>query len=259
MFKALKVDYEKRTQNPEDFLNGLMGDGFDNISVAKEHKHSSRSQGGTVPPSRPSVVSRKASSSGHFANKILHGIFTVLILSIVGVIIWLFISGVFSLPEKFTDQFRRDSGDVSDTTSEVGALEDSENDADDTSSVSRFLFRRKESENEKEDENSVDKEESEEESSRFFDLSSLSEQLESKIDDIFSSEESSEDEYYDNGDYSYSDDYTNDDNGGYYDEDGNYYQEELPTAEDEWETESSQNIGEDINNYVNNLRDRYLN
>ena len=257
MFKALKVDYEKRTKNPEDFLNGLMGDGFDNISVAKEPKHSSYSQE-IVPPSRPSASPKKNSGRGDFTNKVLHGILTVLILSIFAVVIWMIISGVIPLPENTFDRFRKDGGDNQDVTSAFNLPDYN----DETSSISKFFLRRHESENnldEEEDEDENENELQEEESSKpLFDLSSLSEQFESKLDNLFSSAEetSSQEEYYEN---SYIDEYTGEEDGGYYDEEGNYYEEELPTADDEWEETSSQSIGENINDYANSMRERFFN
>ncbi len=108
MLKALRVDYEKRTKNPEDFLNGLTGDGFDNVSIAKQtYSTPSRNT-----QKRADYKPERPSGSGKF----LSGILIFLIIAIIGVVIWLFISGVFIIPGTTTDKKGSDtSSSVSDT------------------------------------------------------------------------------------------------------------------------------------------------
>lgn len=93
MLKALKVKQEKRTQSPEDFLNGFVGDGFDNITAVKN-------KGSNAPTvaSRAPKYKEPRDSSGF-----LKGLLTFLTLAIVAVVIWFFISGVFPTPQFVTD------------------------------------------------------------------------------------------------------------------------------------------------------------
>ena len=124
MFKALRVDYEKRTQNPEDFLNGLMGDGFDNVSVSKSAE--------AVKP-KPSRKQQKYSDyeeeSGRKKKKggFLNTVLALLIIAIIGVVLWLFISGVFVLPGTLTQS--NNSNSVNGVTSEIETEKDSEKDS----------------------------------------------------------------------------------------------------------------------------------
>ena len=250
MFKALKVDYEKRTQNPEDFLNGLMGDGFDNISVGKEEK--------TYTPKTPSrAKQRPPEPAGNSANKILNGILIFLILAIVAVVIWLFISGIFTLPSAVMGLFNKNNDLIPDTTSILSHLE--EDDEDDNSSTS-FFFGSRSSQSEDESENESREESSDEDytaseessdddtSSNFLNFSSWGENIESSIENFFSSEEDSsynEDEnYYDNND-----NYSN----GYYDEYGNYYEEENPDEQYDSDVSSNQNFGDTVSDFTNGL------
>ena len=107
MLKALRVDYEKRTKNPEDFLNGLTGDGFDNVSIAKQtYSTPSRNT-----KNRTDYIEERSSGSG----KILSGILVFLIIAIIGVVIWLFISGVFTISGTNID--KKDSDTSSRNTS----------------------------------------------------------------------------------------------------------------------------------------------
>lgn len=118
LVNALKVDYEKRTQNPEDFLNGLTGDGFDNLS---EDKH--KEQASPVP-------SRKKKPKD--GNIVLNTILIFLIIAIVAVAVWLFISGVFILPDFITEKLGLNKPDSDDndtdriTSSQVTSVDDYE-------------------------------------------------------------------------------------------------------------------------------------
>ena len=91
MMKALKVDYKKRLQTPEDFLNGFVGDGFDNITAVK---NKSKPQHAAVPSRRP----RERDGSGF-----LKGLLVFLSIAIAAVVIWFFISGVFPMPEAISE------------------------------------------------------------------------------------------------------------------------------------------------------------
>lgn len=95
MLAALNVDPNKRTRNPEDFLNGLTGDGFDNLaadtSAQKELKISSKPR---------KKYKEKKRRDG---NAVLNTILIFLLIAIIGVVIWLFISGVFTMPQFITD------------------------------------------------------------------------------------------------------------------------------------------------------------
>ena len=252
MFKALKVDYEKRTQNPEDFLNGLMGDGFDNISVEKEEK--------THAPKTPSKPKQKQPKpAGNAANKVLNGILIFLILAIVAVVIWLFISGIFTLPSAVMGLFDKGDNFIPDTTSIFSRQEDDEK--DDNSSTSFFFGSRSKDENEEsqdeEYETSSEESSSEDTSSSLFDLNSIGDRIEnsieSSIDNFFSSEE--EESYY-SDDSSYND-YDYDNNGGYYDDYGNYYEDEITNEQYDTDTASSQNLGDAVSEFTNGFR-RYF-
>lgn len=177
MLKALKVDYEKRTQNPEDFLNGLMGDGFDNLSEEKAVR--------TAPVK---VEPKKKQRDG---NAVLNTILTFLIIAIIGVVIWLFIAGVFTLPEPIMNLFSQGTTQSTDTDSESFF-------SDLPDYVGDFY------------ENESDTEETETDTGNILDdiLSTLS----SMTEEFTSSEESSsEEEYWEESsedDYYYSEDYT---------------------------------------------------
>lgn len=172
MMKSLKVDYEKRTKNPEDFLNGLMGDGFDNISEEKNNRQ---------PVPRPAVSAEEKDG-----NRILNTVLIFLIIAIIGVVIWLFISGVFALPEAITNIFSNGNSDNSDT--------------DKTSSVLSSEFNGDFYDNSESEESSEDTE------SRGIIDDIISKITESKDEEESSSEESSE-YYYDDSSY-YEDDYS---------------------------------------------------
>ena len=253
MFKALKVDYEKRTRNPEDFLNGLMGDGFDNISVEKEEKNHTPKT-----PSRPKQ--RQPAPQRHSANSVLNGILIFLILAIIAVVIWLFISGVFALPNAVMGLFNKGDDLIPDTTSIFSRQQD--DDEDDDSSTSFFFGTRSkydsdESE-EEEEETSSEESSSEDTSSSFFDFSSIGDRIESSIessiDNFFSSQE--EESYY-SDDNSYNDDYSYDNNSGYYDDYGNYYEDEFTDEQYDTDITSSQNFVDTVSEFANGFR-RYF-
>lgn len=258
MFKALKVDYDKRTQNPEDFLNGLMGDGFDNISVGKEEKTHTRTPKTTSRPKPP-----QPKQPSHSANKVLNGILIFLILAIIAVVIWLFISGIFTLPSAVMGLFEKGNDYIPDTTSIFSRQEDDESYDDDTSSNSGFFFKddnfkydNEEEDNEDEEEGNTSSEESssEDTSSSLLDFSSWGDRFESSFNNFISSEE--EEDYYD--DNSYGDDYGYDDSWGYYDEYGNYYEEDIQNDDNESENTSSNRIGDTITDYANSWKNKYF-
>lgn len=101
MLKALTVDYKQRTQNPEDFLNGLTGDGYSNLSADDSEEKN-----------LPKIKSRKKRRDG---NAVLNTILIFLVIAIIGVAIWLFVSGVFQLPSFITDKLGLGGGPDSDT------------------------------------------------------------------------------------------------------------------------------------------------
>ncbi|MEE3449278.1 MAG: protein kinase [Acutalibacteraceae bacterium] len=138
MLRALRVDYEKRTQNPEDFLNGLMGDGFDNVSVSKSSEavkpKPSRKQQSFIDYEEPKEKRRK--SSGNFLNTVL----VFLIISIIGVVLWLFISGVFVLPGTHSDSSNNSGSAVTSTVSrDKQSDKDKDKDTDTATESKRHL------------------------------------------------------------------------------------------------------------------------
>ena len=248
MFKALKVDYEKRTRNPEDFLNGLMGDGFDNISVEKEAKQHTPKAPSTPKP-------RKQKQPGSSANKILNGILIFLILAIIAVVIWLFISGIFTLPKAMLGLFDKGDDFIPDTTS-IFSYQDDDDEDDTSSSIFFFGNRNSQSEDEDEEESEFfDDETSSEESSSEEDTSSSwfgdwGENIGSAIDNFMSSEEESS--YSEDNNYDNYNDYNNNDYNGYYDEYGNYY----PYTTDEQDNSdmsSAQNFGDTVSEWADGL------
>ncbi len=92
MMKALCIDPKKRVRSPEDFLNGFVGDGFDNITAVKGKKKA-----------EVTVPSRGGRSRRRDGGKFLKGLLAFLILAIVAVLIWLFVSGVFPMPSAVSD------------------------------------------------------------------------------------------------------------------------------------------------------------
>lgn len=103
MLNALTIDYKKRTQNPEDFLNGLTGDGFDNLAEDKSREPRA------IKPPRPQKVKRQ-----HDGNAVLNTVLAFLLIAIIGVVVWLFISGVFTLPAFITEKLGMED-DMSDS------------------------------------------------------------------------------------------------------------------------------------------------
>lgn len=103
MLNALKVDYKERTQNPEDFLNGLTGDGYSNLASDTDKE--------AMPK-----IKQKRKRDG---NAVLNTILIFLIIAIIGVAVWLFISGVFPIPTFITDMLGLSSGGNSDTSTDV--------------------------------------------------------------------------------------------------------------------------------------------
>ena len=209
MFKALKVDYEKRTKNPEDFLNGLMGDGFDNLSVEKTPKPAAPSR----PISRTPEAQRSYNSSN--PNKILNGILIFLVLAIIAVVIWLFIAGIFTLPSAVTDFLGKKTDDlIPDTTSifERKTETDTEIDIDtDSSDDENDVFYEEPSSQEEENTSSKS----------LFNIDSRLEDLESYIDSGMSAVES----FFGNDTSSYAEDYSYDDGNDVYYDDPNDYED----------------------------------
>ncbi len=245
MFKALKVDYEKRTQNPEDFLNGLMGDGFDNLAVEKE-----TSSPVSKPPSRPQTYKKES----RVGSKILNGVLVFLILSIIAVVIWLFISGVFPMPEAIGSLFNsEDASSVKNTESDF----EKENDAEDHDGfIGDFYESRKEnSESEANSSSSI--------------IDGIISGVTSFVEEQFSSQDENENDYsYDDGGYSeyyddnYDESYSADDqyndngeseqNYDYYDPD-DYSESVYPESSVEDSSSESENIFESITNVISSL------
>ncbi|MDE7390682.1 MAG: hypothetical protein K2M82_07070, partial [Lachnospiraceae bacterium] len=96
------------TQNPEDFLNGLTGDGFDNLAEDKSREPRA------IKPPRPQKVKRQ-----HDGNAVLNTVLAFLLIAIIGVVVWLFISGVFTLPGFIAEKLGMED-DISD--SDVASL-----------------------------------------------------------------------------------------------------------------------------------------
>lgn len=201
MLKALTVDYRNRTQKPEDFLNGLTGDGFSNISPDAEKE------------SR--VVSKKAKKRD--GNVVLNTILIFLIIAIIGVAIWLFISGVFPLPRFISDKLGL--GDRADDT-------DSLTDTDISDTTSDFVT----------DFYSNADTESDDVSS-----SGLIDDILSKLNGIGSESSSSEENSYDSSEYY--DDYSSYEDTSSYDEYNSY--DDDSSSEDYYDT-SSGNIIDDL-------------
>lgn len=207
MFRALKIDYEKRTQNPEDFLNGLMGDGFDNLSVEKEVKSTPQK-----PPSRP----QQTKPGRNVGNRVLNGILVFLILAIIAVVIWLFVSGVFALPDAVTS-FLGLSEDKNSDTSAVSEIAENDMPSDDYY-VGDFYH---------------DETSSEEESGNFFD--NIIEDVTSFVEEQFSSQE--EEDYVESYESSNDD---NSYNNSYYD-DNQYYDNNYESYNDDYSSYTPDN------------------
>lgn len=244
MMKALKVDWEKRVQSPEDFLNGFVGDGFDNITAVKNKKKSSPS----LPPQRSGAARPQKDGSGF-----LKGMLVVLTLTAIGIVIWFFISGVFPIPKAVTDFFGLNGSDH-----EISLFGSSDSDVSVSSTVSEASERES-------DESSSKSAESKGESSGggMFDglvsrvtsgiADGITSGINGIIDDYFSSSADEEDDgYYDDQ----GDDYNDDENEEDYEE--NY----APDNGDDTETEnSSGNLGDYVDGtvgFVSNLIDEYI-
>ncbi len=113
MMNALCLDPKKRTQKPEDFLNDLMGDGYENLTAS------------TSSP-EPKMSAVKQPPDG---NKILNTVLIVLLIVIIGVVIWLFASGVLTLPQAVTDALGL-TGNDSDTVTDTDIETDTETETD---------------------------------------------------------------------------------------------------------------------------------
>ncbi len=122
MLKALKVDHTKRAQSPEDFLNGFVGDGFDNITAVKGKKSGA-----------PAVASRRKYKEPKDSSGFLKGMLVFLTLAIIAVVIWFFISGVFPMPS-FVNDFLGISSEGETDTAARRSDTDSDTDTDFTSS-----------------------------------------------------------------------------------------------------------------------------
>ena len=118
MFKALKIDYAKRTQSPEDFLNGFVGDGFDNITAVKGKKRAA------------AVPARGGGYDERDGSGFLKGLLVFLTLAIVAVVIWFFISGVFPMPSFIDDFFGISQSEKADTDTSSDKHSDTESEKD---------------------------------------------------------------------------------------------------------------------------------
>ncbi len=202
MFKALKIDYAKRTQSPEDFLNGFVGDGFDNITAVKGKKKNASA----VPARRSSYDDRDGSG-------FLKGLLVFLTLAIIAVVIWFFISGVFPMPSFVEDFFGVSQSERKDSDTESKRSTDTQTDTD-TGSVFRVS-------SDTESERSKDSDTS---SAGLLDdivsrvtsgiASNITSGINSFIDDRTNTS-SEEERVYDDDGYYY-------DENGYYDRDGNF-------------------------------------
>ena len=204
MLKALKVDHEKRVQSPEDFLNGFVGDGFDNITAVKGRKKPAHAA-----PKRNAYDDSDRDGSGF-----LKGILVFLTLAIIGVVIWFFISGVFPMPKQISSFFGLlDTSQSSDT--DVSNKKETDTD---TSDHDADFYTESSSENE-----------SDTDSAGLFDgivsrvtsgiADGITSGVNSFIDEHFTSSQSASSYYeedYDDNNYNYDDE-------GYYDDEGNYY------------------------------------
>lgn len=209
MLKALKVDHTKRAQSPEDFLNGFVGDGFDNITAVKGRKQ---------PKPAPS---RNAYSRGD-SSGFLKGVLVFLILAIVAVVIWFFVSGVFPMPKAVSELFGMAGESSSD--SDTASKNERESDTDTSSETSFYTESREETDTDSADSSS----------SGIFDglvsrvtsgiADGITSGVSSFIDEHFISSEE-ETGGYDDNTYYYDDEgyYDNDGVYHYYDEDNGYY------------------------------------
>ncbi len=257
LIKALKVDYKKRTQSPEIFLNSFFGDEFSNIRAEK--KQSAPKSSYTTPTRKQTPVQQN-----DFGSTFLTGILVFLTLSIIAVVLWFFISGVFPTPG-FVSGFLGDNSD-SPVTSETFKDENSKN--EETSSQDNVFSVPESSSSNK----SLD------------DIwsgikSDIGDKVSSFIDDHITSSEgvSSQNEYYESqptweeetSSYYEDNDYYDDDENYYddYNEDENneYYTESVP-EENTTSSEDSHgydipipSIPEDAADYINSLIDNFVN
>ena len=218
MFKALKIDNEKRTQSPEDFLNGFVGDGFDNITAVKGKKKQQTAPSRNAPAQKP-----RGDGTGF-----LKAILVMLILAIIGVVIWFFASGVFRLPDPIANFLGMSDG--SESESDVFAPDDEEEEDDEEP-------RDKKKHSEDHDDTSskvIGDIFSDVVSDVVSGANSYIEEAESAVESIISEYTDSSSEYYDYDDYDYDDEYDNDygENDGYgYDDTTSEYEEAPGTLE----------------------------
>lgn len=245
MIKALCLDPKKRIQSPEDFLNGFVGDGFDNITAVKEKKKA-----------EVTVPSRGGRSRRRDSGKFLKGLLGFLILAIIAVLVWLFVSGVFRLPGFISDALGMGTtgstaGDIR-RESEPESSETESSDTEDTSSKGRGLLdnilSNVASSITDEVSSLIEEHLPSDVSIPEADTSSFYEDASSFIDEWYPAEE----EYSDN-DY-----YENDENGG----EDNYedtYSEQTYDYEEESETPAQDDYNyEDLQSYANDLIGRFL-
>lgn len=210
MMKALRLDPHKRTQSPEMFLNGFVGDGFDNIKAVKGTKAPKHA----AAPSRPQRS--QVQTASHDGTGFLKGMLVVLLFAIVAVVIYFFISGVFPMPKAIEDLIGSSgSGSVTETTdtdvdknTDTSSREDS--DSSKPSFIPDFFFG-----------------DSDSSSSGKLDgiisglTSGLGDKVSEFIDEHLNSSQSTSSQLpqtesqYDGGE--------DNGDGGYYDDDGNYY------------------------------------
>lgn len=212
MLKALTVDYKNRTQNPEDFLNGLTGDGYSNLTADDSNDD------------LPKIKPQKKHRDG---NVVLNTILIFLVIAIIGVAIWLFVSGVFQLPSFITDKLGLGGGSNIDT--DTSAEYDS--DTSTTEFVGDFYS---DTDTETDTGNLID---------------DILSGINSYISDETSSEEDYSSEYYD--DTSSYDDYPS--NDGTVSEDYSSYDD--ISSYDEYSDTSSENIIDDITSGLSSAMD----
>ena len=255
MMNALKIDYEKRTQNPEKFLNGFVGDGFDNITAVKAKKPAY-----SQTPSRAASKKRNDDGSG-----ILKGILVFLTLAIIAVVIWFFISGVFPMPKVVSDFFGLSDSTVSSANENTASNVTKDTDTDSEKYNGDFYT----------ESNSSDKEGSS--SGGILDnlisgitsgiTSGINDKVSSFVDEHLPGDTSSYIEENTSSYYDENEDYSN----GYYDDYGNYYEYDNESSQENddytqdnsvYEDTSSVDIGEyfslptdEAADYVNSFMD----
>lgn len=280
MMKALRLDPKKRTQSPEMFLNGFVGDGFDNIKAEKGTKQPKHAVAPARPSRTPAKPVRHRDSTGF-----LKGMLVVLMFAIIAVVIYFFISGVLPMPRAVEDLINLPSSSrLTDTTdtdvnvniyenTDTSSAESSENtDSSKPSFISDFIFG---------DSDSIA-------SGKLDDIISIitsgfGDKVSEFIDEHLtssegtSSEEPQTEPQYDNDDGGYYDDdgnyyddyggYTEDDDGGY--DDGNYYDDnggdseyygddngeytEEPQESNTFSLPTAEEAEEFVNSFINNF------